>query len=134
MRYVLPRADAASGRRRSIALWGGSCLTVRHTSGHGRLWCCIPEYGRLLCVQWPKALNTSLEEMDPELFDIIEHEKNRQWKVCCPCDYQMELNDCVQSFASLKYLETWRMSSIYPKAEHLRSKVFKTACSRWCEW
>eukprot|EP00208_Stichococcus_sp_RCC1054_P002097 CAMPEP_0206146894 /NCGR_PEP_ID=MMETSP1473-20131121/31723_1 /ASSEMBLY_ACC=CAM_ASM_001109 /TAXON_ID=1461547 /ORGANISM="Stichococcus sp, Strain RCC1054" /LENGTH=526 /DNA_ID=CAMNT_0053543619 /DNA_START=223 /DNA_END=1803 /DNA_ORIENTATION=+ len=31
-------------------------------------------------VTWPKALNTSLEEMDPELFDIIEHEKNRQWK------------------------------------------------------
>ena len=31
--------------------------------------------------QWPKLLNASLEEVDPELYDIIEHEKNRQYKV-----------------------------------------------------
>ena len=31
--------------------------------------------------QWPKVLNQGLEEVDPELFDIIEHEKNRQYKV-----------------------------------------------------
>jgi glycine hydroxymethyltransferase len=30
--------------------------------------------------QWPKVLNQSLEEVDPDIFDIIEHEKNRQWK------------------------------------------------------
>lgn len=37
-----------------------------------------------LCVcvsQWPKVLNASLAEVDPELFDIIEKEKNRQYKV-----------------------------------------------------
>ena len=33
------------------------------------------------CVQWPKVLNAPLSEVDPELEDIIEHEKNRQWKV-----------------------------------------------------
>ena len=32
-------------------------------------------------LQWPQQLNASLEEVDPELFDIIEKEKNRQWKV-----------------------------------------------------
>jgi hypothetical protein len=32
-------------------------------------------------VQWPKQLNASLEEVDPELHDIIEKEKNRQYKV-----------------------------------------------------
>lgn len=32
--------------------------------------------------QWPKQLNASLEEVDPELYDIIEKEKNRQFKVC----------------------------------------------------
>jgi hypothetical protein len=32
-------------------------------------------------LQWPQLLNKSLEEVDPELFDIIEHEKNRQYKV-----------------------------------------------------
>lgn len=33
-------------------------------------------------MQWPKQLNASLEEVDPELYDIIEKEKNRQFKVC----------------------------------------------------
>jgi glycine hydroxymethyltransferase len=32
-------------------------------------------------MQWPKQLNASLEEVDPELYDIIEKEKNRQFKV-----------------------------------------------------
>jgi hypothetical protein len=32
-------------------------------------------------VQWPKQLNAPLEDVDPEIFDIIEHEKARQWKV-----------------------------------------------------
>lgn len=31
--------------------------------------------------QWPKLLNAPLSQVDPELEDIIEHEKNRQWKV-----------------------------------------------------
>ncbi len=33
-----------------------------------------------LHVQWPKVLNAPLAEVDPELLDIIEHEKNRQYK------------------------------------------------------
>ena len=32
-------------------------------------------------LQWPRVLNAPLEEVDPQLYDIIEHEKNRQWKV-----------------------------------------------------
>lgn len=32
-------------------------------------------------MQWPKQLNSSLEEVDPEIADIIELEKCRQWKV-----------------------------------------------------
>jgi hypothetical protein len=31
--------------------------------------------------QWPKVLNSPLSEVDPELHDIIEKEKNRQYKV-----------------------------------------------------
>ncbi|CAN0917594.1 Serine hydroxymethyltransferase 1, mitochondrial [Linum grandiflorum] len=31
-------------------------------------------------VTWPKQLNAPLEEVDPEIADIIEHEKARQWK------------------------------------------------------
>merc|ERR1712230_15638 len=31
-------------------------------------------------VSWPEACNKSLAEMDPEMADIIEREKSRQWK------------------------------------------------------
>lgn len=31
--------------------------------------------------QWTKQLNAPLEEIDPEIADIIELEKARQWKV-----------------------------------------------------
>jgi hypothetical protein len=31
--------------------------------------------------QWPKVLNAPLSQVDPDLFDIIEKEKNRQFKV-----------------------------------------------------
>lgn len=37
-------------------------------------------------LQWPKQLNDPLEVIDPEIADIIELEKARQWKVvqlCC---------------------------------------------------
>ena len=55
----------------------------------GILSCCLRTCEPLvnntkLCtlLQWPKVLNAPLSEVDPELEDIIEHEKNRQWKVC----------------------------------------------------
>ncbi len=35
----------------------------------------------MLHMQWPKVLNAPLAEVDPELYDIIEKEKNRQCKV-----------------------------------------------------
>lgn len=35
----------------------------------------------ILPLQWPQQLNASLEEVDPDLYDIIEKEKNRQYKV-----------------------------------------------------
>lgn len=36
----------------------------------------------LSLTQWPKVLNAPLSAVDPELYDIIEKEKNRQYKVC----------------------------------------------------
>lgn len=39
-------------------------------------------FNSVLCMkQWPKQLNTDISEVDPEVVDIIEREKNRQWKV-----------------------------------------------------
>uniref|UniRef100_A0A8R7Q2J2 Serine hydroxymethyltransferase-like domain-containing protein n=1 Tax=Triticum urartu TaxID=4572 RepID=A0A8R7Q2J2_TRIUA len=34
----------------------------------------------LVSMQWPKQLNAPLEEVDPEIDDIIDLEKARQWK------------------------------------------------------
>ena len=31
-------------------------------------------------ITWPKACNDDLKTVDPEIFDIIEREKERQWK------------------------------------------------------
>eukprot|EP01018_Ginkgo_biloba_P001652 Gb_33088 [translate_table: standard] len=46
-------------------------------------------------VTWPQQLNAPLEEVDPEIANIIELEKNRQWKCIekglgCPncCKFQ----------------------------------------------
>ena len=36
---------------------------------------------KILDLQWPKQLNAPLEIVDPEIADIIELEKARQWKV-----------------------------------------------------
>lgn len=48
--------------------------------------------------QWPKLLNASLAEVDPELLDIIEKEKNRQWKVSLVFDV------CMHGAHGVKYL------------------------------
>lgn len=45
--------------------------------------CCFPKPPSVILsftFQWPRTLNESLAEVDPELYDIIEKEKNRQWK------------------------------------------------------
>lgn len=34
-----------------------------------------------MSLQWPRQLNAPLAEVDPQLYDIIEKEKNRQFKV-----------------------------------------------------
>lgn len=50
----------------------------------------------LLPLQWPKVLNAPLSEIDPELEDIIEHEKNRQWKVCV-CAHRNSIQSAIHS-------------------------------------
>ena len=53
-------------------------VTAVVAAGHGL----VPHHAALVIVpQWPKVLNSPLAEVDPELFDIIEKEKNRQFKV-----------------------------------------------------
>lgn len=39
-----------------------------------------PTSGTVNTEKWAQQLNASLKDTDPEMFDIIEHEKNRQYK------------------------------------------------------
>lgn len=50
-------------------------------------------------LQWPKQLNAPLEVVDPEIADIIELEKARQWKVLL--------------FVKYRYFLTFRMNDSY---------------------
>lgn len=71
-RHSRPCATSAIG---GLA-WGLGRRRPRHGPAPAR-----PILPASHAAQWPKVLNASLEEVDPELYDIIEHEKNRQWKV-----------------------------------------------------
>lgn len=59
-----------------------SCLV-----GYMRIWVSGFMHSLLMALkiffdfQWIKQLNSPLEEIDPEIADIIELEKARQWKV-----------------------------------------------------
>jgi hypothetical protein len=59
----------------TVSCWG---LTESADSRRQQHWL---KGSHIIPLQWPKVLNSSLEEVDPDLFDIIEHEKNRQYKV-----------------------------------------------------
>ena len=72
--------------KRNTATSGAKSLVSRYVLRLGcnkpfleqKLSACDPE---LFALQWPQQLNASLEEVDPDLYDIIEKEKNRQYKV-----------------------------------------------------
>ena len=70
---VSAASDGGDWRRRRAP----SPLNRTHPSHHHR----HPSVPRSLArslPQWPRHLNSGLETVDPELYDIIEHEKNRQ--------------------------------------------------------
>ena len=50
--------------------------------------------------QWPKTLNAPLIDVDPELFDIIEHEKNRQWKVGLHVSNEIRVHLCASGLGA----------------------------------
>lgn len=83
------------------------------------------------CLQWPKVLNQSLEQVDPELFDIIEHEKNRQYK-------GLELIPS-ENFVSRSVMEavgsvmTNKYSEGYPGARYYGGNEFIDMAERLCQ-
>lgn len=82
-------------------------------------------------VTWPKLLNAPLSEVDPELEDIIEHEKNRQWK-------GLELIPS-ENFVSSSVMEavgsvmTNKYSEGYPGARYYGGNEFIDQAERLCQ-
>ena len=75
--------------KRNIPTLEAKSLVLRFVLGSvavGLPWCSknsVLLTAKPFALQWPQQLNASLEEVDPDLYDIIEKEKNRQYKVLC---------------------------------------------------
>ncbi|GIL88389.1 hypothetical protein Vretimale_15031 [Volvox reticuliferus] len=82
-------------------------------------------------VTWPKVLNASLAEVDPDLYDIIEKEKNRQFK-------GLELIPS-ENFVSASVMEavgsvmTNKYSEGYPGARYYGGNEFIDMAERLCQ-
>jgi glycine hydroxymethyltransferase len=82
-------------------------------------------------VTWPKVLNAPLSEVDPELYDIIEKEKNRQYK-------GLELIPS-ENFVSSSVMEavgsvmTNKYSEGYPGARYYGGNEFIDMAERLCQ-
>ncbi|PSC74475.1 serine hydroxymethyltransferase [Micractinium conductrix] len=82
-------------------------------------------------VTWPRVLNAPLVEVDPELMDIIEHEKNRQYK-------GLELIPS-ENFVSASVMEavgsvmTNKYSEGYPGARYYGGNEFIDQAERLCQ-
>eukprot|EP00250_Pteridium_aquilinum_P033202 c5313_g1_i1 orf=496-2067(-) len=82
-------------------------------------------------VMWPKQLNTPLEEIDPEITNIIELEKNRQWK-------GLELIPS-ENFTSLSVMQavgsvmTNKYSEGYPGARYYGGNEFIDMAESLCQ-
>merc|ERR1712151_912422 len=80
---------------------------------------------------WLKSMNASLEEVDPELFDIIEHEKDRQGKglELIPSENftSKAVMEALGSVMSNKYSEG------YPGARYYGGNEFIDMAERLCQ-
>eukprot|EP00271_Cylindrocystis_brebissonii_P000131 TRINITY_DN1017_c0_g1_i1.p1 TRINITY_DN1017_c0_g1~~TRINITY_DN1017_c0_g1_i1.p1 ORF type:complete len:593 (-),score=111.00 TRINITY_DN1017_c0_g1_i1:683-2215(-) len=82
-------------------------------------------------VSWPRVLNAPLAEIDPEISDIIEHEKNRQWK-------GLELIPS-ENFTSLSVMQavgsvmTNKYSEGYPGARYYGGNEFIDMAESLCQ-
>ncbi|XLU70372.1 hypothetical protein S245_029425 [Arachis hypogaea] len=81
-------------------------------------------------VSWPKQLNASLEEVDPEIADIIELEKARQWKglevIPSKNFTSVSVMEAVGSIMTSKYSEGYPGASYYGGNEYIN--MAETLC------
>ncbi|PHT89403.1 Serine hydroxymethyltransferase, mitochondrial [Capsicum annuum] len=83
-------------------------------------------------VTWPKQLNAPLEEVDPEIADISEHEKARQWKglELIPSENftSMSVMQAVGSVMTNKYSEGYPGARYYGGNEYI--DMAETLCQK----
>ncbi|CAI8588138.1 unnamed protein product [Vicia faba] len=83
-------------------------------------------------VTWPKQLNSPLEVIDPEIADIIEHEKARQWKglELIPSENFTSLSvmQAVGSIMTNKYSEGYPGARYYGGNEYI--DMAETLCQK----
>ncbi|PHT55104.1 Serine hydroxymethyltransferase 1, mitochondrial [Capsicum baccatum] len=83
-------------------------------------------------VTWPKQLNAPLEEVDPEIADISEHEKARQWKglELSPSENftSMSVMQAVGSVMTNKYSEGYPGARYYGGNEYI--DMAETLCQK----
>uniref|UniRef100_A0A8R7V887 Serine hydroxymethyltransferase-like domain-containing protein n=1 Tax=Triticum urartu TaxID=4572 RepID=A0A8R7V887_TRIUA len=76
----------------------------------------------LASVQWPKQLKAPLEEVDPEIADIIELEKARQWKglelILSENFTSLSVMQAVGSIMTNKYIEGYPGARYYGGNEY----------------
>lgn len=81
--------------------------------------------------QWPEMINKPLEEIDPEMCEIIEHEKARQWKglELIPSEnfVSRSVMDAVGSIMTNKYSEG------YPGARYYGGNEFIDMAETLCQ-
>ncbi|PHU25295.1 Serine hydroxymethyltransferase, mitochondrial [Capsicum chinense] len=81
--------------------------------------------------QWPKQLNAPLEEVDPEIADISEHEKACQWKglELIPSEnFSMSVMQAVGSVMTNKYSEGYPGARYYGGNEYI--DMAETLCQK----
>lgn len=83
-------------------------------------------------VTWPKQLNSSLEEVDPEIADIIELEKARQWKglelIPSETFTSLSVMQAVGSIMTNKYSEGYPGARYYGGNEYI--DMAETLCQK----
>jgi len=122
----------ASTLRRSSAIFrdAGRVASVRFMASSN-----ADEYKRFVGdkahVTWPEACNKSLAEMDPEVNEIVEKEKSRQWKglELIPSENftSRSVMDALGSVMTNKYSEG------YPGARYYGGNEFIDQCETLCQ-
>jgi glycine hydroxymethyltransferase len=130
---ILPRLGLISQSAPALGLLNQASkrFYAAHSSSNESNYAAFANSSERKHVTWPKAINAPLSEVDPELVDIIEREKNRQYK-------GLELIPS-ENFVSASVMEavgsvmTNKYSEGYPGARYYGGNEFIDIAERLCQ-